>query len=109
MASRNFVNNCGCTFTECIRLLSSDDQQLDSIQPVITRMLSSFRRLHTRVVELSGLLTGGVTPTRCESLNQAVQMVRCELCTPTVVAVEILHTPPVPPLLIVLHMIHLLL
>lgn len=47
------------------------------------------------VAKLCRLLTGGVTPTRCKSLNQAVQMVRCELCMPTVVVLEmVLHVPP---------------
>ena len=45
------------------------------------------------VAELSGLLTGGVTPTRCKSLNQVVQMVHGKLCMPTVVVLEIPCTP----------------
>ena len=57
-------------------------------------MSGSVRRLHTGVAELSGLLTGGVTPTRCDSLSRAVQMVRCELCMPKVDVVESLNPPP---------------
>jgi len=44
--------------------------------------LWSYGRVWTRVAELHGLLTGGVTPTRCKSLNQAVQMAHCKMCLP---------------------------
>lgn len=57
------------------------------------------------VAELSGLLTGGVTPTRRDSLSQAVQMVRCELCMP-----KLSPPPPHTPFsLRAFHMIYLLL
>lgn len=46
------------------------------------------------VAELSGLLTGGVTPTRRDSLSRALQMVRCELCMPKLMLWRVLNTPP---------------
>lgn len=55
--------------------------------------LGSVRRVQMGVTELSRLLTGGVTPTSCNLLDQAVQMVRSELCLPTVVVLEVLYTP----------------
>ncbi|KAG9259588.1 hypothetical protein AMEX_G27909 [Astyanax mexicanus] len=54
MASRNFLNDCRRTFLECTRVLSSDDQQLDNVQPVITRletMASSIRWASGRLIE----------------------------------------------------------
>lgn len=46
------------------------------------------------VAELSGLLTGGVTPTHRDSLSRALQMVRCELCMPKLMLWRVLNTPP---------------
>lgn len=62
------------------------------------------------VAELSGLLTGGVTPTRRDSLSRALQMVRCELCMPKLMLWRVLNTPPPTPFsLRAFHMSYLLL